>query len=366
MTALSERPDGAVVGEQLSHESADLHVTGHALYTDDLVARTRDCLHAHPVQSPHAHARVTGLRVDAAYDVPGVVRVLTADDVPGVNDSGTKHDEPLFPSEVMFVGHAVCWVLGETLEAARLGAAAVEVDYEPLPSIISVRDAIAAESFQGGQPTVERGDVDAAFASAAHVFSGETEMAGQEHFYLETHASLALVDEAGQVFVQSSTQHPTETQEIVAHVLGLDSHAVTVQCLRMGGGFGGKEMQPHGFAAVAALMCVYVALVGGVGAGFVALAIGLFNSIMFPVIFTLSLERSSAGEEATSGLLCTAIVGGALVPLLVGKVSELTSYHTALIVPACCYAIICAFALRAQHAALFAHREQDQWPSSAI
>jgi len=253
MTTLSQRPDGAVVGEQLSHESADLHVTGHALYTDDLVVRTRDCLHAHPVQSPHAHARVTGLRVDAACDVPGVVRVLTSDDVPGVNDAGTKHDEPLFPSEVMFVGHAVCWVLGETLEAARLGAAAVEVDYELLPSIISVREAIDAGSFQGGQPTVARGDVDAAFSSATHVFSGETEMAGQEHFYLETHASLAQVDENGQVFVQSSTQHPTETQEIVAHVLGLSSHHVTVQCLRMGGGFGGKEMQPHGFAAVAAL-----------------------------------------------------------------------------------------------------------------
>ncbi len=85
------------------------------------------------------------------------------------------------------------------------------------------------------------------------MFSGELDLAGQEHFYLETHCSLALVDEAGQVFVQCSTQHPTETQDIVAHVLGVPSHAVTVQCLRMGGGFGGKEMQPHGFAAVASL-----------------------------------------------------------------------------------------------------------------
>ena len=100
---------------------------------------------------------------------------------------------------------------------------------------------------------MERGDVDAAFEGAPHVFSGELDLAGQEHFYLETHASLAQVDEAGQVFVQCSTQHPTETQDIVAHVLGIPSHAVTVQCLRMGGGFGGKEMQPHGFAAIAAL-----------------------------------------------------------------------------------------------------------------
>ncbi len=253
MSALSERPTDAVVGAALPHESAALHVTGEALYTDDLVARTKDVVHAYPVQAPHAHARITGLRTDPALAVPGVLRVLTAADVPGVNDAGVKNDEPLFPDEVMFHGHAVCWVLAETVEAARLGAAAVEVDYEALPSLLTLREAIEAESFQGGQPQLARGDVERALESSARVFSGEIELAGQEHFYLETHCSLAQVDEAGQVFVQSSTQHPSETQEIVAHVLGLHSHEVTVQCLRMGGGFGGKEMQPHGFAAIAAL-----------------------------------------------------------------------------------------------------------------
>jgi xanthine dehydrogenase large subunit len=253
MSALSDIPESPAVGVAIPHESAALHVTGTALYTDDLVLRTKDVLHAYPVQVPQAHARITGLRTEPALAVPGVVRVLTATDVPGVNDAGVKHDEPLFPTEVMFHGHAVGWVLGETLEAARLGAAAVEVDTEPLPSIVTVREAIAAGSFQGGQPTVAHGDVEAGLAQAAHVFSGEFEFAGQEHFYLETHCALAHVDEAGQIFVQSSTQHPSETQEIVAHVLGRHSHEVTVQCLRMGGGFGGKEMQPHGFAAIAAL-----------------------------------------------------------------------------------------------------------------
>ncbi|WP_243058166.1 xanthine dehydrogenase molybdopterin binding subunit [Nocardioides sp. SR21] len=242
-----------IVGTPLPHESAALHVTGAALFTDDLVGRTRDVLHAHPVQAPHAHARIVRLDPAPAYDVPGVVRVLTGDDVPGVNDAGVRHDEPLFPTEVMFHGHAVCWVLAESLEAARLGAAAVEVDYEPLPSIVDLRDAIAAESYQGNRLLLESGDVEAGLDAAVHVFEGETEMAGQEHFYLETQASLAHVDESGQIFVQCSTQHPTETQEIVAHVLGLHSHDVTVQCLRMGGGFGGKEMQPHGYAAIAAL-----------------------------------------------------------------------------------------------------------------
>ncbi|MBB5788523.1 xanthine dehydrogenase molybdopterin binding subunit [Jiangella mangrovi] len=250
---LSRRPDDAVVGTPLHHESAALHVTGQALYTDDLVGRTSHVLHAHPVQAPHAHAIITSLDVAAAYDVPGVVRVLTAADVPGTNDAGVKHDEPLFPSEVMYHGHAVCWVLGESLEAARRGAAAVAVTYAELPALLTVEEAIGAESFQGARPTLARGDSAAGLARAARVFEGVTSFAGQEHFYLETHCSLALVDENGQVFVQSSTQHPTETQEIVAHVLGVPSHAVTVQCLRMGGGFGGKEMQPHGLAAVAAL-----------------------------------------------------------------------------------------------------------------
>ncbi|WP_037708949.1 xanthine dehydrogenase molybdopterin binding subunit [Streptomyces griseus] len=253
MSHLSQRPENPAVGVPMPHESAYQHVTGTALYTDDLVHRTKDVLHAHPVQVMRARGRITALRTGPALAVPGVVRVLTGADVPGVNDAGMKHDEPLFPDEVMFHGHAVAWVLGETLEAARLGAAAVEVELEELPSLVSLRDAMEAGSYHGARPLMETGDVDAGFADSAHVFTGEFEFSGQEHFYLETHAALAVVDESGQLFVQSSTQHPSETQEIVAHVLGVPAHEVTVQCLRMGGGFGGKEMQPHGFAAVAAL-----------------------------------------------------------------------------------------------------------------
>ena len=141
------------------------------------------------------------------YAVPGVVRVLTAADVPGVNDAGVKHDEPLFPDEVMFFGHAVCWVLGETLEAARLGAAAVEVDYEPLPRWSRSPRRSRRESFQGAQPDAgARRRRRPGCAGAAHVFEGEFEFAGQEHFYLETHCRAGHVDENGQVFVQS--QHP--------------------------------------------------------------------------------------------------------------------------------------------------------------
>ena len=254
--SLYDRPPRASVGQSVTHESAAGHVTGEALFTGDLAGRYQGLLHAWPVQAPHTRARVLALRPEAALALPGVWRVLTAADVPGVNDSGVKHDEPLFPQEVQFHGQAVAWVLAESAEAARLGAEAVEVDYEPLPATVSLRAAIAAGQFQGAPLTLRRGDAEAGLGGAARRFRGEFEFGGQEHFYLEPNVSLAQVDESGQIFVQSSTQHPTETQEITAHVLGLPSHAVTVQCLRMGGGFGGKEMQPHGFAAVAALGAV--------------------------------------------------------------------------------------------------------------
>ncbi|MGA7203987.1 MAG: xanthine dehydrogenase molybdopterin binding subunit [Specibacter sp.] len=253
MSELSRRPAAPVVGESIPHESARLHVTGTALYTDDLAQRTPGTLTAWPVQSPHAHARVRSMDTTPALAIPGVVRVLTADDVPGVNDCGIKHDEPLFPSEAMYHGHALAWVLGEDQDAARAGAAAVVVDYEPLPSIVSVAQAIKANSFQGMTRTVSRGDADAGLATAETVVTGVTEFSGQEHFYLETQAAFATVDEGGQIFVQSSTQHPSEAQEIIAHVLNRPNHEITVQSLRMGGGFGGKEMQSHGFASIAAI-----------------------------------------------------------------------------------------------------------------
>jgi len=116
--------------------------------------------------------------------------------------------------------------------------------------------------------------------------------------------------------------------------------------------------------AVAALLCLYVFTVGGIGAGYAALAIGLFNSIMFPTIFTITLERSSASEEATSGLLCTSIVGGAFIPLLAGKISDMAGYTTSFILPALCYALLCVFALAAARAAVF--RNEEDVPAATL
>jgi len=243
----------SVTGRPVPHESARGHVTGAALYTDDLVGRFPQLLHAWPVLAPHAHARLTGLDSAAVLEEPGVVTVLTATDLPGENDSGpVRHDEPVFPTEVMFHGQPVAWVLGESLEAARNGAAKVEATYDPLPAILTIEQAIEADSFLTGSLRLARGNM-AALASSPLRLDGELAIGGQEHFYLETQSAIAWLDESDGVAVHSSTQHPSETQEIVARVLGVPKHRVTAECLRMGGAFGGKEVQANLWAAVAAL-----------------------------------------------------------------------------------------------------------------
>jgi xanthine dehydrogenase large subunit len=242
-----------IVGKAIPHESAKEHVTGGALYTDDLLGRFPNVLHAYPLQAPHAHARVTKLDISKAYEVSGVVKVLTAEDVPGINDSHTHNDEPLFPNEVMYLGQAVCWVLAESEEAARAGANAIIVEYEPLPAILTIQDAIIQGSFQSSTLHAKRGDVVTGLKTSPKLLAGELYIGGQEHFYLETHASLASLDETGHIILQCSTQHPTETQQVVAQVLDVPRNEVVVQCLRMGGGFGGKEVQANPYAAVAAL-----------------------------------------------------------------------------------------------------------------
>ncbi|MCU0565048.1 MAG: xanthine dehydrogenase molybdopterin binding subunit [Oculatellaceae cyanobacterium Prado106] len=237
-----------------SHESAVGHVTGKAIYTDEQ-RPLLGMLSIYPVIAPHAHARITRLDTAAAYEVPGLVRVLTAADVPGVNDTGAiVQDEVLFPTDtVSYWGQAVAWAVAETETAARLAAAKVQVEYEPLPPILTIQDAIATQNFHTSPQVIRRGAPQSALETAELRLTGEVEMNGQDHFYLETQASWVIPDGEGHYQVYSSTQHPTETQLIVARVLGITSNQVTVTCLRMGGGFGGKETQANPFACVAAI-----------------------------------------------------------------------------------------------------------------
>jgi xanthine dehydrogenase large subunit len=240
-----------VAGQPIPHESARGHVTGEALYTDDLAGRFPNLLHAWPVMAPHAHATVMELDAAPALEEPGVYATLITDDLPGENDAGHRNDEPPFPSEVLYHSQPVAWVLGETLEAAQRGAARVKARYEPLPAILTIDQAVAANSFHSGPLRIQRGEYSC--GAGAHVCEAELRIGGQEHFYLETQCALAWLDESGGIALHSSTQHPSETQEVVARVLGVPRHQVTVECLRMGGAFGGKEVQANLFAAIAAL-----------------------------------------------------------------------------------------------------------------
>jgi xanthine dehydrogenase large subunit len=241
-------------GKRKHHESAETHVTGKAIYTDEQ-RPPMGMLSVYPVLSPYARARITKIEIAPAYEVEGLVTVLTADDLPGINDTGVIiQDEILFPTaEVSYWGQAIVWTVGETETAARLAAQKIVVEYEPLDPILSIKAAIAAQSFHGSPQLIQRGDPTLHLPQSPHRVTGEIEMKGQDHFYLETQTSWVIPDGEGHYQVYSSTQHPSETQVILARVLGIPANQVVVTCLRMGGGFGGKESQANPFAAVAAI-----------------------------------------------------------------------------------------------------------------
>ncbi|HVU15601.1 MAG TPA: xanthine dehydrogenase molybdopterin binding subunit [Candidatus Didemnitutus sp.] len=238
----------------LRHESAVGHVTGRARYVDD-AAQRRPMLELWPVCAPHARARISRRDADAARKMPGVVAVLLAEDITGHNNVGvSRHDETLLAeTEVLYHGHLVAVVVGESLGACRAAAAKVVVEYEPLPPIIGIAEAMRQESYHTAPHTIQRGQCAAALASAPHRLDGEFDFGGQEHFYLETQAAWAEPGDDGSVTIHSSTQHPTEIQTIVTEVLGVSRHQVVVQAPRMGGGFGGKETQGNTYAALVAL-----------------------------------------------------------------------------------------------------------------
>jgi xanthine dehydrogenase large subunit len=236
------------------HESGRRHVTGEAIYIDDMPA-PKGMLVGHIVTSPHAHARLLRLDVSAAAASPGVAAVFTAADIPGENSIGAiAHDEPLLAAgEVHCVGQAVAFIVADSLASCRAAASLVQADYEPLPALLTLQEAVAAQSFLSTPHVIARGDVDAGLQAAALRLSGEVSNGWQDHFYLETHVALALPEEADTFKIYSSTQHPSEVQAKVGEVLGIPRHQIVVEVPRMGGGFGGKETQAAQFAAMAAL-----------------------------------------------------------------------------------------------------------------
>lgn len=237
------------------HDSAVGHVTGRSLYVDDM-PNVPGTLEAALVLSPHAHARIRSIDASAALQAPGVVAVIVASDIPGKNDiAPIKTDEPLLPPDLVeYEGQPVAAVAAQTLDQARAAAKLVKVDYEALPPVLTIEEAIEKDLYVSPPQLMSRGDLEAGFEAAAHRIAGELHCGGQDHFYLEGQIALAIPGDGGDFQVFSSTQHPTEVQHGVAHLLGLPFNAVTVEVRRMGGAFGGKESQATIIAGVAAVL----------------------------------------------------------------------------------------------------------------
>ena len=244
------------VSKPLPHDAARLHVTGQARYIDD-IPLPANTLHLAFGTSPVAAGTITDLDLSAVRAASGVVDVLLASDLPFANDvSPSAHDEPLLSDgTVHYVGQPIFLVAAKSHLAARAALRHAKIKVAERAAIFTIEDALAAESrFEDGPRIYGRGDVGAALVAAEHRLQGSFHMGGQEHFYLEGQAALALPGEDGDMFVQSSTQHPTEIQHKVADAIGKPMHAVRVETRRMGGGFGGKESQGNALAVACAIM----------------------------------------------------------------------------------------------------------------
>lgn len=254
MTAQANIKGGVHTDER--HDSAHKHVTGRAEYIDDMMEPV-GTLHAYLGLSGQAHGEITKLDLSDVIAAKGVVGVLTAEDIPGHNDVSPtgKHDDPVFAEKLVeFHGQPIFAVIAETRDAARRAATLAKVEYKAKRHVTDVADALDVDYPHVTEPLkLERGDVESAMAEAPHRIKASQRVGGQDHFYLEGHIAFAFPGEDAEVTVYSSTQHPSEVQHMVAHVLGTRSNDVTVNVRRMGGAFGGKESQPSLFAAVAAL-----------------------------------------------------------------------------------------------------------------
>jgi len=238
----------------MSRSDALLHVRGEALFVGDIAPPART-LHAAVFASPLAHGRILKLDAAPALACPGVLAVLTARDIPGENQIGNiLPDEALLAEDaVQYVGQAVALVVAETAEAARLARDAIRAEFEPLEAVFDPREAFRLGRLIQPPRTFALGDVDAAFAASPVVVEGRADTGAQEHAYLETQCALAIPLEQGGVKLWSATQSPSGVQRAAARVLGLAMHLVQVEVPRLGGGFGGKEEQATGWAALAAL-----------------------------------------------------------------------------------------------------------------
>ncbi|HWV05270.1 MULTISPECIES: xanthine dehydrogenase molybdopterin binding subunit [unclassified Ralstonia] len=245
---------GAVVGVSRPHESAHLHVAGTATYTDD-IPELAGTLHAALGMSTQAHARIVNMDLGRVKAAPGVVAVFTSADIPGTNDCGPIiHDDPILATDtVHFIGQPMFIVVATSHDAARRAARLGNIEYEVLPPLLTPEEARAAGKSVLPPMHLKRGEPAERIAAAPHSEAGKMSLGGQEQFYLESQISYAVPKEDNGMHVWCSTQHPTEMQHMVSHMLGWHANQVLVECRRMGGGFGGKESQSGLFACCASL-----------------------------------------------------------------------------------------------------------------
>jgi xanthine dehydrogenase large subunit len=245
------------VGKPLAHDSARLHVSGTAAYTDDL-PEPRNLLHVAVGMSSMAHARINGIDFTRVLAADGVADICTARDIPGDNNCGPiVHDEKIFNDKLVeYAGQAIFAVAAATVDQARKAARLVKIDYEEIEPILDPLEAVERESFVLPSERLQRGDAAAALASAPHRLQRRLDLGGQDQFYLEGHVAMAVPGEDNTLTVYSSTQHPDEVQHLVAAATGRSAKDIVCICRRMGGAFGGKESQAATIACIAALMTV--------------------------------------------------------------------------------------------------------------
>ncbi len=244
----------SVVGKNVPHDSAIGHVTGQSIYVDDMPPAAGELL-VDFLYSPFAHARIRALDLEPARRVPGVAGLYTYRDLHHNLFGPIYKDEILLAEEeAAFRGQPIVVIAAENAKAIREAKKAIVVQLEELQPILTIDEAIAAQSFFPDARTIRRGDPERAIREAEHILEGVFENQGQDHFYLESQAAIAYPGEQGQLTVHSSTQNPTEVQEVIAHLLGLAMNEVVVLTKRMGGAFGGKECQATHPAVMAALV----------------------------------------------------------------------------------------------------------------
>jgi xanthine dehydrogenase large subunit len=245
------------VGKNIPHDSARGHVTGESIFIDDMTFAKNELI-VDFYGSPLAHARIISIDLSEAEKIEGIAGLYTYKDLGGVNKFGPIiQDEYLLAEETChFIGEPVVVIAAETKKAAEKAKKAIKIVFDELPPIFTIDDAIKNEKYIGVPRTIKRGDLETAFNNAEHILEGTFITGGQEQFYLESQASLTYPGEDNTLVIHSSTQHPTEIQQVAASVLGLKQNQVICVMKRMGGGFGGKESQACHYAVMSALVAL--------------------------------------------------------------------------------------------------------------